>query len=107
MESYFWWWQVVGSVDCRTAVRWRWEATIVEYALHGSGNDIVYYLPYIRRKLQFSRYPAVRTYYIASWVLLKPSALSGCSLAAYVSATVSSSGGVPSGNIVSPHNVRM
>ena len=29
MESYFWWWQVVGSVDCRTAVRWRWEATIV------------------------------------------------------------------------------
>ena len=56
---------------------------------------------------RFSRYPVVRTYYIASGVLLKPSALSGCSLAAYVSAMVSSSGSVPSGNIVSPHNVRM
>nr|DAU36735.1 MAG TPA: hypothetical protein [Caudoviricetes sp.] len=49
----------------------------------------------------------MQLYYIASWVLLQPSALSGCILAAYVSATATSSESVPSGNIVKLHNVRM
>ena len=44
---------------------------------------------------------------VASWVLLQPLALSGCILAAYVSATATSSESVPSGNIVKLHNVRM
>ena len=44
------------------------------------------------------RTPVVQACYITSWVLLQPSALSGCPLAAYVSATAASSANVPSGN---------
>ena len=55
---------------------------------------------------QIYRTPVVGGLNIASWVLLKPPALSGCILAAYVSVTVSSSESVPSGNIKPSHNVR-
>ena len=55
---------------------------------------------------QIYRTPVVCGLNIASWVLLKPPALSGCILAAYMSAAVSSSESVPSGNIKPSHNVR-
>ena len=54
---------------------------------HPSHPPLIFFVPYI-------------------WVLLKPPALSGCILAAYVSVTVSSSESVPSGNIKPSHNVR-
>ena len=54
---------------------------------HPSHPPLIFFVPYI-------------------WVLLKPPALSGCILAAYVSVTVSSSESVSSGNIKPSHNVR-
>ena len=54
---------------------------------HPSHPPLIFFVPYI-------------------WVLLKPPALSGCPLAAYVSATAASSANVPSGNITRLHNVR-
>ena len=53
---------------------------------HPSHPPLIFFVPYI-------------------WVLLKPPALSGWPLA-LVSAAASSSGSVPSGNILMPHNVR-
>ena len=67
------------------------------WLLNKMPNDIVK-LIISRSHPAVCRTPVVQACYITSWVLLQPSALSGCPLAAYVSATAASSANVSSGN---------